>query len=83
MPVTIITAKYLPLLHHESERNNNEESGNQKVAIIWNCKKGQEIGKRSYRLNGKSRTMRRKEYYGGVKYDNYSVNMFIQEGAYL
>ena len=48
MPVTVITAKYLPLLHHESERK-YEKSGNQNVAIIWNCKKGIE-----FEMNGEN-----------------------------
>lgn len=48
MPVTVITAKYLPLLHHESERK-YEKSGNQNVAIIWNCKKGNE-----FEMNGEN-----------------------------
>lgn len=49
MLITVITAKYLPLLHHESERK-YDKSGNQNVAIIWNCKKGKEFG-----MNGKGR----------------------------
>ena len=48
MPATVITAKYLPLLHHESERK-YEKSGNQNVAIIWNCKKGIE-----FEMNGEN-----------------------------
>ena len=44
MPATVITAKYLPLQNHESERK-YEKSGNQNVAIIWNCKKGNEFGR--------------------------------------
>ena len=48
MPVTVITAKYLPLLHHESERK-YEKSGNQNVAILWNCEKGIE-----FEMNGEN-----------------------------
>ena len=48
MPVTVITAKYLPLQNHESERK-YEKSGNQNVAILWNCEKGIE-----FEMNGEN-----------------------------
>ena len=48
MPATVITAKYLPLQNHESERK-YEKSGNQNVAILWNCEKGIE-----FEMNGEN-----------------------------
>ena len=48
MPATVITEKYLPLQNHESERK-YEKSGNQNVAILWNCEKGIE-----FEMNGEN-----------------------------